>query len=214
MEMEYKIINTGSQGNAVVINGYILIDAGVSYKALNRVESDLKCVLLTHIHKDHFNPTTIRLLATNRPTLRFICCEWLKEPLLQAGVKVSNIDVLNNGKLYDYRLFRVSPIKLYHDVENCGYRLFIDGKRMMYATDTNTLDGIKAKDYDLYMIEANYDEEDIRERLQSKLDNDQYAYEFRVLRTHLSRQQCDEWLMSNMSDTSQYVYLHQHVERE
>ena len=48
--MEYEIISTGSHGNAVVLNKHILIDVGVSFKALKNVYKDLKLVLLTHIH--------------------------------------------------------------------------------------------------------------------------------------------------------------------
>ena len=48
--MEYEIISTGSQGNAVVLEKYILIDVGVSFKALRKVYKSLKLVLLTHIH--------------------------------------------------------------------------------------------------------------------------------------------------------------------
>ena len=48
--MEYEIISTGSQGNAVVINNNILIDVGVSFKALKNVYRKLQLVLLTHIH--------------------------------------------------------------------------------------------------------------------------------------------------------------------
>ena len=48
--MEYEIIATGSTGNATVLNKIILIDAGVSFKALKNVYRNLKIVLLTHIH--------------------------------------------------------------------------------------------------------------------------------------------------------------------
>ena len=54
--MTYNIISTGSKGNAVVINGRILIDCGVPFKALEPVKKDLRLALLTHIHSDHFNP--------------------------------------------------------------------------------------------------------------------------------------------------------------
>ena len=72
--IDYNIISTGSQGNAVVIEHKILIDCGVSFKALAAEYRTLKLVLLTHIHSDHFHPSTLRLLASNRPTLRFACC--------------------------------------------------------------------------------------------------------------------------------------------
>ena len=54
--IDYNIISTGSQGNAVVIEHKILIDCGVSFKALAAEYRTLKLVLLTHIHSDHFHP--------------------------------------------------------------------------------------------------------------------------------------------------------------
>ena len=89
--MNYNIISTGSQGNAVVLNDIILIDCGVTFKALKSVYKDIKLVLLTHIHIDHFNKTTIRTLAKERPTLRFACCKWLVADLLECDVPKSNI---------------------------------------------------------------------------------------------------------------------------
>ena len=127
--IDYNIISTGSKGNAVVLNDIILVDCGVSFKALKEVYKDLKIVLLTHIHSDHFNRTTLRLLSEARPTLRFACCEWLVTPLLETGVSKHSIDVLEIGKIYNYKAFKVSPVKLYHDVPNCGYRLFSAKKK-------------------------------------------------------------------------------------
>ena len=48
--MEYEIISTGSQGNAVVVNNNILIDVGVSFKALKNVYRKLQLAFSTHIH--------------------------------------------------------------------------------------------------------------------------------------------------------------------
>ena len=107
--IDYNIIATGSKGNAVVIDQKILIDCGVSFKALSKVYRALKLVLLTHIHSDHFQPTTLRLLAENRPTLRFACCAWLCKPLVDAGVPVSQIDVLEPGHMYGYGICNVRP---------------------------------------------------------------------------------------------------------
>lgn len=211
--MNYNIISTGSQGNAVVVNNHILIDCGVTFKALKDVYKDLQIVLLTHIHTDHFNPKTLKRLATERPTLRFGCCEWLVGDLVNAGVDKKQIDVYEIGKIYDYKAFKVSPIKLYHNVPNCGYRLFIDGEKAIYATDTEHLQGITAKDYDLYMIEANYDKEELQERINAKLESGGYCYELNVASRHLSHEQASEWLMENMDEKSEYVFLHAHRER-
>lgn len=212
--MKYNIISTGSQGNAVVLNICILIDCGVSFKALNNVYKDLLIVLLTHEHFDHINKGTISRLAKERPTLRFGCCKWLVPILLECGVSERNIDVYEIGKVYDYKAFKVSPIKLYHNVENCGYRLFFGEKKALYATDTAHLRGITAKGYDLYMIEANYTEEDLEERIIAKTAAGQYCYELNVANRHLSREQAGEFLVKNMGKHSKYVFLHQHKEKD
>ena len=143
--MNYKIISSCSTGNAVIIKDIILIDCGVTYKKLKDDYKKIKLVLLTHIHSDHFKRETIKKLAQERPTLRFACCEWLLEPLLECGVNRKNIDVLEIGIKYDYKLFKVVPIKLYHDVPQCGYRILFDNYKIIYATDTRTLEGIIAK---------------------------------------------------------------------
>ena len=212
--MNYNIISTGSQGNAVVINDTILVDCGVSFKALKDVYKELQIVFLTHIHTDHFKPQTIKRLAEERPTLRFGCCEWLVNDLVKAGIPKQSIDVYEIGKIYDYKAFKVSPIKLYHNVQNCGYRVFASGEKAIYATDTGHLQGITAKDYDLYMIEANYDEDDLEQRIIEKTAAGQYCYELYVAERHLSHTQASEWLMQNMSAKSEYVFLHQHQSKK
>lgn len=212
--MNYNIISTGSQGNAVVVNNHILIDCGVTFKALKGVYKDLQIVLLTHIHLDHFNGKTIKRLADERPTIRIGCCEWLVNDLVEAGVPKQSIDVFEIGKIYDYKAFKVSPIKLYHNVPNCGYRIFANGEKAIYATDTEHLQGITAKDYDLYMIEANYTDEDLQERINAKLEAGEYSYELNVASRHLSHEQASEWLMENMSFHSEYVFLHGHKDKK
>ena len=150
--MNYKIINSGSDGNCTIIESKIAIDMGVSFKKLSPYVKDLKLVLLTHIHCDHFNKATIKKLAKERPTLRFGCCEWLVQDLIDCGIDKRNIDVYKIGIKYNYTQFKIVPLKLYHDVPQCGYRIFIDDYKIIYATDTKTLDGITAPNYDYYFI--------------------------------------------------------------
>ena len=211
--MNYNIISTGSKGNALVINKKILIDCGVTFAKLKDFYKSFQLVLLTHIHSDHFNKSTIKKLAQLRPTLRFGCCEWLVEELVNCGVNKKNIDVLKIGKWYEYYDFTVSPVVLYHNVEQCGYRLYIDHQKIFYATDTNSLDGIYAKNYDYYFVEANYEEEEIKERIKAKEMLGIYSYEKDVIKNHLSKQKCDDFLYENMGENSKYIYMHQHEER-
>lgn len=211
--MNYNIISSSSTGNAAIIREIILIDCGVTFKKLEKYYKKLKIVLLTHIHRDHFKKETIKKLVQERPTLRFACCQWLLEPLLECEVPRKNIDVLEISKRYDYKIFKVTPIKLYHDVPQCGYRVLFDNYKVIYATDTRTLEGITAKNYDLYLIEGNYDEDEMQERIKIKQQKAIYAYEFRAKDTHLSRQQATNFLLENMGENSEYVFMHEHVER-
>lgn len=212
--MNYKIIASSSTGNATIIEDIILLDCGVSFKKIEKYYKNLKLVLLTHCHADHFKKETIKRLAYERPTLRFGCGEWLVDDLIKCGVNPKNIDVLEIGNKYNYNLFKIVPIKLYHDVEQCGYRIFINDKKIIYMTDTKTVEGITAKNYDLYLIEGNYDEEEIQEKIREKESKEEYAYEYRVINTHLSIQQATKFLAENMNNESEYVFMHQHVERE
>lgn len=211
--MNYKIISSCSTGNAVILRDIILIDCGVTFKRLEKYYKKLKLVLLTHIHSDHLKKETIKKLAKERPTLRFACCEWLLKPLLDCEVSRKNIDVLEIGTRYDYRIFKIVPIKLYHDVPQCGYRVLFDDYKAIYMTDTKTVEGISAKNYNLYFIEANYDEDEIQERIIQKQQECQYVYEFRAKDNHLSKQQASEFLLENMGENSEYVFMHQHVKR-
>ena len=211
--MNYNIISTGSKGNAIVLNNIILLDCGVPFRDLKDVYKDLRLVLLTHRHADHFNKATIRKLAAERPTLRFACCSWLLSELYQCGVSIHNIDVLEIGRIYNYITFQISPVKLYHDVENAGWRVFMNSEKAIYMTDTVTLEGITAKNYDLYLVEANYITEELEERIRSKEAAGEYVYEYRVRNVHLSKEKADEWLLENIGEKSEAVYIHQHIEK-
>lgn len=211
--MNYKIINSGSDGNATVIEEFILIDCGVSFKKLKNYYINLKVVLLTHIHQDHFNKKTIKRLSFERPNLKFICCEWLVDELLKCGVDKRNIYVIEIDKRYDLGAFQLEAINAYHDVPNCGYKIFIDDKKVFYITDTNSLDEIVAKNFDLYLIEANYEVEDLKKRIREKEEKGEYIYETRVEYTHLSKEQCDSFLIENGNNNSIFEYMHVHKER-
>ena len=97
-----------------------------------------------------------------------------------------------------------------------GYKIIINktGYKIFHATDINSLQGIEAKDYDLFCLEANYDEQEIKTRLKEKEDKGEYAYENRVLKTHLSKEECNRFLIENMGENSECIYLHQHIEKQ
>lgn len=221
--MTYNVLASGSSGNAVIINRNILVDCGVPFKTIDPYAKDLQLVLLTHAHGDHFKPSTVRALHKRHPALRWGCREWMVMPLLEAGTDKRTIHVMEastnlgtaNHYWYSDSGFCVRPFQLLHNVSNCGWSIhfFEKGERLFYATDCATLDGIDAKNYDLYMIEANHTQEEIDARIAAKLAAGEYPYELEARRNHLSQEQALDWLAENAGPNSRYVWLHQHRER-
>ena len=200
-----KVISSGSEGNAVIYNNAIMVDCGVSLKALEAVKRSLKIVLLTHKHSDHLKLRTLQRLQAERPTLRVACGDFLLEEL----PCIKNIDVLQMGKIYDYGAFKISPVKLYHDVPNFGWRIFLpNGQKIFHATDTVHLEGITAKGYDLYAIEHNYCEEYIQQAIEEARANGEYTHAYGSIKTHLSIQQARAFIEANRKESSEVLELH------
>jgi len=204
----YEIISSGSKGNAVLYFDSVLVDCGIPYSLLIPYIGKIKIVLLTHSHLDHFNISTIKRLSFERPALRFGCGKFMLEYLI--GVR--NVDVYEAGKIYDYGLFKISPVVLYHDVPNFGYRIFKDNKKIIHATDTFTLEGISARNYELYAIEANYDDETVYSIIEEKSMRGEYAHQRGAINSHLSKQQAQNFVLQNAGNEYDFVMLHQSSE--
>jgi len=150
-----EIIGTGSTGNAVLYHRQILLDIGLPYKKIEPYKKEIQLVALTHFHKsDHLNLSALKKLQFERPSIRICCADYMVEHL--DGFR--NIDVLDLNKVYDYGNFKISIFKLYHDILNVGYRIFKGEHKTFHATDSFTLEGLSAKNYDLIAIEHNYNE--------------------------------------------------------
>jgi hypothetical protein len=75
------------------------------------------------------------------------------------------------------------------------------------------LNGIEARHFDLYLIEANYTKAEIKERISAKKEAGEYIYEKRVLEHHLSKEKCDDFIYANIDSAGEYVYLHGHTDQ-
>lgn len=135
-------------------------------------------------------------------------------PLLQAGVDARNIDVFTPGGWGNYGTVYLSPFFLRHNVPNCGWRIHgPDGSKTIYATDTSSLDGVKAQGYGLFLIEANHREADLAARKEAKLAAGEFSYEAAAAENHLSYEKAVEWLSENMGPASKWVPMHGHREK-
>lgn len=204
----HKIISSSSEGNAVLYFDSILIDCGIPYYLLKEYVGNIKLVLLTHSHGDHFNLKTIKKISLERPAVRFGCGKHLSDYLTD----IRNVDIYEPGKIYDYGKFKISPVILYHDVLNFGYRIFIDGKKIFHATDTAHLKGITAKNYDIYSLECNYDEDTVWEHIEEKEKKGEFAHQRGAINSHLSIQQAQDFILNNADSGYEFLQLHQSKE--
>lgn len=200
------VIGTGSTGNAVLYHNTILVDIGLPYKKIEPYKNQIQLVLLTHEHlSDHLNIACLRKLCSERPTLRVACGHWMVKFL--DGIR--NVDIIEAGQLYDYGTFKISPITLFHDVPQIGFRIFKDNHKIIHATDTSHMFGIEAKGYDLYSIEFNYNEDTIFKSIERNKNNGTFAYQTGSINSHLSEQQARDFIFKNRAEHSQVVRLHE-----
>jgi hypothetical protein len=104
-------------------------------------------------------------------------------------------------------------VELIHDVENVGWIVETEGQQRctaMYATDTQYIP-VDVPGLDLYMVERNYEADELIARRQRKIAQGKFTYEDKVVRCHMSSQTIDDWLAKNARSWSEVVFLHQHV---
>ena len=161
---------------------------------------------------------TISQIAYNFPTIKFICNLDVAKVLVKCGVDFKNIWCLEENKWYNIGFAKVKLSKLKHDVHNSAFQIeYKNGYKMIYIVDTGEIPTyIDAKGYDLYLCEANYlSEEELDMKIQQDHDNGlEFSHYERVRDTHLSQEQAIKWLQDNMSDNSQFEFIHQHQNRE
>lgn len=209
--MDYEIINSGSDGNCIIINGNFMIDCGVSYKRIKSILKNIKLIFVSHSHSDHLNKKTIKQIAYNFPTIKFVVgsTDIVNTLVEHSNVNKKNIYALPSNKWYDLGMLKLKLEQLEHDVPNHLIKFQIGAKKGVYIVDTNSVKHIKAKDYDLFLIEANYKKEILEKHKQEKNENDEYNHLYRVENTHLSYEEANDFLIENMKSDSQFEYIHQ-----
>ena len=213
--MKYNILSTGSKGNCIILNDYLMLDCGLSYKKIQEYLDKIKVIFISHRHSDHFNKATIRKIAYEYPSIKFLVGHHLVVELLLCGVKEKNIITLDIEKWYDIGAFKVRLDFLFHDVPNdCIHIQFKDGQKLLYATDTTSMDNVVANGYDYYFIEANYDtNEELEKKIREAKEKGEFTYLERVKNTHLSQLDAINWYDKNKGENSEIIFIHQHIDK-
>lgn len=213
--MNYEIINSGSDGNAILLENNILLDCGVAYKKIQPYLKNIKIIFLSHTHSDHLKKATIKKIVYEYPNIKFLVGYYLVSDLLECGVSPKNIFQLEFDEWYDIGIAKVRIEEVQHDVLNACLKMEMKDKKMVYIVDTNNVDYISAKNYDLYLIEGNYiADESLNAEVREQEEKGEFSYLKRVLKTHLSQTQAIEWLKKNMGDNGEFEFIHQHKDRK
>ena len=212
--MKCNVISSSSKGNCIIVNDYLMLDCGVSYKKIKDFMKDIKIMFISHEHKDHLNPIAIKKIAYEHPNIMFLVGSHLISKLLDLGVKKNRIITFELDRWFDIGIFKCKMQYLIHDVPNCCLHIeFKDSEKLFYAVDTCSLKHIEAKDYSLYLIEGNFeDKERLEQEIEEKKKNGEFTHLERVLKTHMWQVDSLNWLDKNMGVDSKYIFIHQHIE--
>lgn len=158
-----RVIGTGSTGNCYVIetSGDIMVlDLGIRFKdilkAIDYEEglANVRGCLVTHIHFDH-SSCIPDALAYRLPV--YSCRE-------VAG-KYPGVAILEHGHRYRIGGFTVMPLHVPHNAENYAYVIdHPETGRILFATDLTAFP-YTVRDIGTVMIEANYSDEMLIDRL-------------------------------------------------
>lgn len=194
--MKIEVIGTGSSGNAFMFDETIMIDIGLPYSKIKSKIKNVTHVLLTHIHGDHLNMQTVRKIFVDTDAV-FVCGSFLADELIKHGISDEFLMIVEPGIVYKLFEHKISPVALYHDVDNFGYRIVKDGYKHFHATDTATLDGITARGYDSATIECNHDEARALELIEEAKESGKFCHLQGAMNSHLSVQQAIKFCKDN-----------------
>ena len=211
--MKYNIIGSSSKGNCIIVENMLILDCGVSYSKIREQLPKVKLIFISHVHKDHLNPITVQNIAYNFPKIKFLTGSTeVVQKLVKSKVPMKNIfyiETINGSRWFDLGIISIKLEPLEHDAENYCLHFDIYGKKGIYAVDTSKIDNIEAKNYDLYLIENNYQEEVLKRHIEECKDENKLYYLNRVPKTHLSAEKANSFLIENMGENSEFCYIHQ-----
>lgn len=146
--MKLKCNATGSKGNSYYIQAdnskILLIEAGVNERQmLTGVSLDLiEGLIISHNHKDH------NCYTPNKITMG--------EKFANMGIPVYTCENIRENESIDLETFKIIPIEVEHDVKCFGFLILVDGKKILFATDSKMIPLIENVKIDYFIVECNY----------------------------------------------------------
>lgn len=203
--MKLTIIGSGSAGNSYLLHNQteaLIIEAGMRYaevkKAIDFDVSKIVGLLVSHCHADHsgylkqYAHEGVKIFTSRETALYF---------------GVHNLIEIESGKAFNVGKFRVLPFDVVHDVKTHGFLIdHPETGKFCFITDTH-YSPFKFKGLDNIIIEANYSERIIGDRLMSGRIN-KSLYD-RVINSHMSLETTIGFLKSNdLTKVRNIVLIH------
>lgn len=202
--MKLKVIGTGSKGNAYLLENEqeaLLIECGVNIqeikKAVNFNVSKISGCIVTHEHGDHAK-------SINEVMKAGIDTYATKGTFSKAAKHHRQKFIPQKGE-FAVGNFKVISFPTIHDVaEPCGFLIYHkDCGVTLFLTDT-VYSGFTFKGLNNIIVEANYAEEIIGEKL-----GDMKFLRDRILNSHMSINTCLQFLKANdLSAVNNIVLIH------
>ena len=196
--MKYEIISSSSSGNCVIIND-VMVDCGVAFSKIKKKLYKIRYLLLTHVHTDHINKSTLEKIKKHFPRITIIGNYEVHQ--------VYEVHIISNSgyipKIKDYKFL---PFDCFHDVVTQGFAWEYKDKKIIYATDTASLRNAPKYKYDYLFLESNHDSKLI-EKIRGTRKGSYSPY--LSAKRHLSTQDCREFYYLNRKDKdSELIELH------
>lgn len=213
-----EILGTGSTGNAVLIDDTIMIDCGLGVNKLLPYLQNVRHLFITHRHSDHLNISVLKNIAkkVSESIIRFglhvnsDCYEMIERKAPEIAEMIES-ERLTSHSLLDLKIdgveYKIETYPLYHDVENQGFVITKNGKTLIHATDTSTMKDAPNRQFDVILVEGNYDESKLIEYLKS--DDREVRYRAARNLRHLSIQAHENFVKSHSHRDTISLMLHE-----
>lgn len=205
--LDYKILSSGSIGNAVRIRN-IMIDCGIAF---NKMKEELyKCqyLLITHDHKDHVKPEVLKHIVRDFPNIEIYST--YKVARLHDSVIAINTDYL--PIFLKKAGCNIWAVPVPHNTLCFAYVLRFKDLDILYATDlkqTTELEEFTKQNriqYDWTFLESNYDP--VKLKMLGDSWHGQYNAYVDSSERHLSKDDSLKFYVKYKKERGEYIELH------
>ncbi len=147
--------------SCAILDGKIMFDCGPhAISSLNIAGFDLSSItdiVITHLHRDHFNLENINLIAEKNNNLRV----WMRQDAVYEGKCFAEIYLMKPYNTYEIDGYSFTGMRANHDPLAFAQHISVekDGKKLFYGMDgawllNETVAFMKKKEYNLVVLDA------------------------------------------------------------